>query len=247
METFVRIAIVLRPALIIAVFLLGFSAAQQPEKKAEQQQQPQPGQPQVKVHYLNVCAPPAEEQAEIKAAFARVSAKPAFSRDFEISRGRLTLQDSDDSRFVRLRRDMAPESPLLTTQYSMSVDPANTIETLVLRMRDPKQFHELSLEDRVSTAAAAPSAVLAMDTPVSRIRLERFSKNSIVLARCPDADQSAYEGFFRQASEIMAQYRKALELRNAFRSDIASLSSSADKKAAPSGGTQKKAGITKKK
>lgn len=237
---FVRIALVLRPALIIAIFLLGSSAAQQPEKKAEQTRQeqpqpgqPQPGQPQVKVHYLNVCAPPAEDQAELKAALAKVSARPAFSRDFEISRGRLTMQDSPDSKFVRLRRDMAPESPLLTAQYSMSADPANTIETLVLRMRDPKQFHELSLEDRVSTVAAAPSAVLSVDTPVSRIRLERFSKNSIVLARCADADQSAYEQFFREASQIMAQYRKALALRNAFRSDIAWLNTGQTRSSSP--------------
>jgi hypothetical protein len=245
MPRFVRIALVLRPALIIGIFLLGFSAAQQPEKKTEQPQQqqqgqPQPGQPQVKVHYLNVCAPPAEDQAEIKAAFARVSATPAFSRDFEISRGRLTMQDSTDSKFVRLRRDMAPESPLLTAQYSMSADPANTIETLVLRMRDPKQFHELALEDRVSTSAAAPSAVLSVDTPVSRIRLERFSKNSIVLARCPNADQSAYEQFFRQASEIMARYRKALGLRAAFRTDIAWLNAEPPTGAGARNGRKKK-------
>jgi hypothetical protein len=234
MVRFVRIALVLRPAFITVILLLGLSAAQQPEKKPEpsqpqqpQQGQSQPGQPQVKVHYLNVCAPPAEEQAEIKAAFARVSAKPAFSRDFEVSRGRLTLQDFEDSKFVRLRRDMAPESPL--------------------RMRDPKQFHELSLEDRVSSTAAAPSAVLGVDTPVSRIRLERFSKNSIVLARCPDGDQSAYEPLFRQASEIMAQYRRALGLRSAFQSDIYWLSSGEAKKAAVSGSAQKKAGIAKKK
>lgn len=242
---FVRIALVLKPALIIAVCLLSLSAAQQPEKEAQQPQQAQqgpsqPGQPQVKVHYLNVCAPPAEDQAEMKAAFARVSAKPAFSRDFEISRGRLTMQDASDSRFVRLRRDMSPESPLLAAQYSMSADPANTIETLVLRMRDPKQFHELSLEDRVSTAAAAPSAVLSVDTPVARIRLERFSKNSIVLARCPEADQSAYESLFRQASEIMMQYRKALGLRDAFRSDIAWLNSGEGHKPAAAAGGQKK-------
>ena len=35
------------------------------------------------------------------------------------------------------------------------------------------------------------------------------------------ADQTAYEPLFRQASDIMAQYRQALGLRGAFRSDIA--------------------------
>jgi hypothetical protein len=40
-------------------------------------------------------------------------------------------------------------------------------------------------------------------------------------------DQSAYEPVFRQASEIMAQYRAALGLRSAFRSDIAWLNADA--------------------
>jgi hypothetical protein len=228
--------------IVAAVYLASMALGQQAEKKSDQQDQPK-----MKVNVLNVCTPPAADVAEIKAAFARVSAKPAFARDFEISRGRLTMQDSPDSKFVRLRRDMAAESPLLAAQYSMSTDPKNTIETLVLRTRDPKQFHELSLEDHVSTGAASPSAVLSVDTPVARIRLERFSKNSIVLARCENADQSAYEPLFRQASEIMAEYRKALGLRNAFRSDIAWLNTSEEQKPAPSSGTQKKTGPTKNK
>ncbi|HSM88357.1 MAG TPA: hypothetical protein VLT16_19530 [Candidatus Limnocylindrales bacterium] len=207
-------------ALSLAVAAAGQQAAKPAQSPGPSSQGSQQGKPQVKLTYLNVCTPSAEEQAEIKSAFARVSGRPALGRDFEISRGRTTMENSEDSRFVRLRRDLAPESPLMTAQYSMSADPANTIETLVLRMRDPKQFHELSLEDRVSTEAAPPTTVLGVDTPVSRIRLERFSKNSIVLARCQDADQSAYEPLFREASDIMARYRKLLELRTAFRADI---------------------------
>jgi hypothetical protein len=207
---------------LITVVFLAASAFGQKEPK-----QPPSGQPQVKLNILNVCTPSADEQAEIRNAFAKVVAKPVFSRDFEVSRGRVTLKDSPDAKFVRFRRDMAPESVLLAAQYSMSTDDTSTVETLVLRLRDPKEFHELSLEDRVSAGAASPISLLGVDTPVSRIRLERLSKSSIVLARCEEGDQSAYEPLFRQASEIMAQYRKALELGTMLRNDIVWISGSA--------------------
>jgi hypothetical protein len=185
-------------------------------------QQPEP---QVKVNYLNVCAPSVEEQTQMKTALAKVQVKAAFSRDFEISRGQATMQDAPDARFVRFRRDLVSESPLLAAQYSMSSDSKSVIETLVLRLRDPKDFHEISLEDRVTAGAMPPSALLAVDTPVSRIRIERLGKSSIVLARCQDSDQSAYEPLFREAAEIMAQYRKSMELGTVIRSDVAWLSS----------------------
>ncbi len=214
------------PALIAIILLLASAGAQQAEKKPAEAQ---PAQPQVKLNYLNVCTPSAEEQSELRNALTKVQIKPAFGRDFEISRGRATMQDSTDSKFVRLRRDLASETPLMTAQYSMSVDPANTIETLVLRMRDPKDFHEISLEDRVTTGAASPSAVLNTDTPVSRIRLERFGKSSVVLSRCKDVDQSAYEPLFRHASEVMAEYRKSLGLGSALRTDMTWLSAGEEK------------------
>jgi hypothetical protein len=222
---------------MISVCLLGAAAAQQADRKAEPGKQ---DQPQVKVNYLNVCAPSLEDQAEIRSALAKVAPKPNFSRDFEISRGRTTMEDLSDSKFIRLRRDFAAESPLLTAQYSMSTDATNTIETLVVRLRDPKQFHELSLEDRVSANAAPASALLGVDTPVARIRLERFSKNSIVLARCPDADQSAYEPLFKEASQVMAEYRKALGLKDAFRGDIAWLDGPGQTKGAAPGARKKR-------
>jgi len=108
----------------------------------------------------------------------------------------------------------------------MSSDEKVTIETLVLRMRDPKEFLEISIEDRVSASAATPLAVLATDTPAARIRVERMGKSSVVLARCEAGDQSAYEPLFKQASELAARYREALGLRTAFRSDISWLGGS---------------------
>jgi len=209
---------VLKQALFLPILLAGAAIAQQQQPAVPQSSE---GKPQVKVNYLNVCTPGKEEQEVINGALAAVKAKPVFSTDFEISRGRTTLKDAPDSRFVRLRRDFAADSPLLTAQYSMSTDSTNTIETLVLHPRDTKDFLELVLEDRVSAGSASPTAVLSVDTPATRVRIERLNKSSAVLTRCPDADQSAYDPIFRQASEIMAQYRAALRLRTEFRSDIA--------------------------
>ena len=218
---------------LTAVFLLAAAVAQDQQPPAAQPATPSPtapaqeGKPQVKVNYLNVCTPGADEETIIKGALAAVQAKPAFSEDFELSRGRTSLKDAPDAKYVRLRRDFAAESPLLTAQYSMSTDATNTVEILVLRPRDPKDFLQVVMEARVSAGAAKPLSLLQVDTPTSRVRIERFNKSSAVLTRCPEVDQSAYEPVFRQASEIMAQYRAALGLRTAFRSDIAWLNPAA--------------------
>jgi hypothetical protein len=70
-----------------------------------------------------------------------------------------------------------------------------------------------------------------VDTPVNRIRVERLSKSSMVLARCEDADQNAYEPLFRQASDILARYRKMLGLGSVLHSDLAWLAGPAKAKA----------------
>lgn len=119
---------------------------------------------------------------------------------------------------------------MMTAQYSMSIDDKAIIETLVLRMRDPKELHEISFEDRVSADAASPVAIVGTDTPPARIRIERLGKSSVVLSRCEAADQSAYEPLFKQASDLMAKYRLALGLRTSFRQDIAWLGTPAKPK-----------------
>lgn len=174
----------------------------------------------MKVNVLNVCSPSSDEQAVLRDALAKAKAATPLAADFEIARGRATLKDAPPSKYVRLRRDVGPQSPWETAQYSMSRDPQNTVETLVLRLRDPKEFHELSIEDRVSSDAASAATVLGSDTPASRIRVERLGKSSVALARCPDANQSAYESLFAEASAIMAKYRKELGLRSEFREDV---------------------------
>jgi hypothetical protein len=214
----------------MAILLAGGVAVQQEQTSAQQPE----SKPQVKVNVLNVCTPQAEEQEVIKGGLARIPARPSFGRDFEISRGRTTPPDSAESRFVRLRRDFPSESPLLTAQYSMSTDDKSMVELLVLRLRDPKEFHEIALEDRVSANAASPAAILSVDTPVARVRIERIAKSSVVLARCEGADQSANEALFKQATEIMAKYRSAMGLRGSFRSDISWLSGES-KPAGPAG------------
>ena len=207
---------------LTTLFLLVTAAAQGQQPPTAQPTAPQPdGKPQVKVNYLNVCTPGTDEEAIIKGALAAVQAKPVFSADFEVSRGRTSLKDAPDARYVRLRRDFATESPLLTAQYSMSTDATNTTEILVLRPRDPKDYLQIVMEDRMSADAAKPLSLLLVDTPASRVRIERLNKSSAVLTRCPETDQSAYEPVFHQASEIMARYREALGLRSAFKTDIA--------------------------
>jgi hypothetical protein len=196
---------------------------------AKGQQAPQT---QVKPNDRSVCTPSTEERTVISSALAAVSDKPVFAEDFEIARGVVTLRDAPASRFVRLRREFNSQSSLLTVQYSMSTDENATIELLVFRLRDPKEFHEVLMEDRVSAGSASPLSVVARDTPVTRIRIERLGKNSVSLSRCTESDQSSYEEIFKRASEIMAQYRAALGLRTTFRSDIVWLSGA--NKSAPS-------------
>ena len=220
---------VLKPVFIVTILWAGTVAGQQEAKPA------QPDQPGIKVNYMNVCTPSADEQAVIKNAMGMVPAKASFIADFEVSRGRTTMQDAAPAKFVRLRREFPQESPIMTAKYSMSTDANTIVELVVFRQRDAKDFHEIAIEDRVSAGAATPLAVVTADTPAVRIRVERLSKPSVGLARCEGASQNAYEPLFSQASEIMARYRAALGLRSTFRSDIAWLGGETAAKRAGSG------------
>jgi len=191
-------------------------------------------QPPVKVNVLNVCSPSAEEQKEISSALARVPKQPAFSDDFEVPRGRSSLAEgpgflqagqsaqlSDEpsiANWVRMRREFSVQALFSTVQYSFSNDGKNMVETLVLHVRDPKDLIQLSIEDSASSVTSAAS-MLASSTPATRVKLERFGKSSVVLARCsatqggPAPDQSAYEPLFASASAIMTNYRSLLNAR----------------------------------
>jgi hypothetical protein len=194
-------------------------------------QEAAPPKPQVKVNILNVCAPSPEEQQEIASALAHVPVKPAFSPDFEVDRGRSVLNPSDNpliaagnapvtsdpasADFVRIRHDFTGQSIFSTVQYSFSRDPQQMVETLVFRVRDPKDLLQLSIDDSASSVTT-PAVMLSAGTPANRIKLERYGKSSVVLARCPGEgdnlppDQSAYEPLFTSASSLLADYRRIL-------------------------------------
>ena len=211
---------------------------------SQQAAEPASNQPQVKVNLLNVCTPSAEEQKEIAAALARVPKQPLFAPDFEISHGLSTLTDapnflqpgqhaemSDEpsvARYVRIRREFAVQALFASVQYSFSSDGQNMIETLVLHAREPKDLIQVAIEDSASAISSAENMVAA-NTPANRIRLERFGKSSIGLARCsasengPAPDQSAYEPLFRSASEVLANYRSLLSVRRTVPAELAQI------------------------
>jgi hypothetical protein len=212
---------------------------------AQEKPPSQEKQPQVRVNVLNVCAPSPNDQKEIAAALARISRKPRWATDFEVARGRTTVPEQDEAgnaspgkgviaAWARIRREFSPDSPFLNVQYSFSRDNETMVETLVFRLRDTKELLEASIEDRVS-AVTSPAAMLATNTPANRIKLERFGKSSIVLARCTDpgsngqsVKQSAYEPLFRTASEILGSYRDALGARRTIPDELNRLSETAN-------------------
>ncbi len=207
-------------------------------------------QPQVKVNVLNVCTPSAQERQEISDALARIPKQPLFSADFEISHGRSTLSEPPDflqpgknaqvsdspsvADYVRIRREFAVQALFSSVQYSFSNDSQNMVETLVLHVREPKDLIQVSLEDSAS-AISSPQAMISVNTPASRIRLERFGKSSIALARCvasqngPPPDQSAYEPLFRSASEVLANYRALLGVKRTISIELSQMPSATTK------------------
>jgi hypothetical protein len=112
------------------------------------------------------------------------------------------------------------------------------IETLVLRVRDPKDLMQVSLEDSAS-AVTSSATMLTANTPVMRVRLERFGKSSVALARCldtamgPAPNQSAYEPLFRSASEALTNYRAVLGVRKVVPEELAKISNESKPTAPP--------------
>ena len=198
-------------------------------------------QPPVKVNVINVCTPSVDEQKELTSALAKVPAKLNFASDYEVARGHSTLDQStaipgmqplppgasSTADWVRVRREFPESAPFTNAQYSFSVDSKNMIETVVLRVREPKDLMQISIEDSASSVAS-PAAMLSTNTPVSRIKLERFGKPSVVLARCsgadgPATDQTAYEPIFKTASSVMSRYRDELGVRRMVPQELARL------------------------
>jgi hypothetical protein len=222
----------------------------------------QPAQPQVKVNVLNVCSPSPEQQKEIASALARVPKEPIFGVDFEVDRGRSVLEappgflqsgehaqvatDSATADWVRIRREFAVQALFSSVQYSFSQDAENMNEVLVFRVREPKDLMQLSIEDSAS-AVTAPAAMLATDTPATHIKLERFGKSSVVLARCTATpqgsapDQSAYEPLFRSATSVVARYRRLLGAPEIVPEDLARIKGTAGHRTQPASKLRKPA------
>jgi len=200
-------------------------------------------QPQVKVNVLNVCSPSQEEQQQIASALGRIPQKSSFSEEFEIDRGHSILEQAADTLetgepghssaletadWVRLRREFPASSSFSRVQYSFSRSSKSMVETLVFLLRDPKDLMQIAIEASASPVAA-PADMVATNTPASRIKLERFGKSSIVLARCqgsadkPAPDQSAYEPLFQSASVIAAKYRDWLGVRRTVPTELSRL------------------------
>lgn len=240
-----------RMLLGLCCLLLGSLAVCQdsPQNDAVPAEKPTSDQPKVKVNMLNVCTPSEEDQKEIGAALARIPKQPLFSDDFEVSRGQTTFSDKPGfveaggnarfsaepttARWVRARREFSVQALFSTVQYSFSIDPQMMVETLVLRVRDPKDLLQVAIEDNAS-AVTRPEAMLATDTPPSRIKLERFGKSSIVLARCSGdtatghaaPDQSAYEPLFTKAASVVSAYRGVLGVRRIVPEELDHMSAS---------------------
>lgn len=176
----------------------------------------------VHVNVMNVCSPSEVEKQEIVSALERIPATPSFGPEFEIARGRSSAPDAPMASWVRVRREFPPGAPFTNAQYSVSLDAKDIIETVVVRWREPKDVMQVSIEDSVS-AVAAPATVVATDTPARRIRIERFGKPSLGLARCSEADQTAYESVFAAATRVMSRYRTALGVRQSVPPELARL------------------------
>lgn len=179
-----------------------------------------PDDVKVQVNYINVCAPGDSERQEIASALARIPKIPKFDADFEIARGHTTDPQAGGSAWVRLRRELSG-TVLSNAQYSISVDSRGVTETTVFRWRDPREVLQVSIED--SASAGGPAEVLAADTPASHIRVERFGKNSLAVARCANTDQAALEPLFASASAILKHYRAALGVRQTVPGELSRL------------------------
>lgn len=236
-----------------------FAQALQPAAPSAEPQQTAPGQPKVQVNVLNVCNPSDEESKEIQTALSRIPKDPKFARDFEISRGRSTMSEQANvlqampapseeagtpvSDWVRIRHEFGALSAFANAQYSFTTDENGAIENLVFRLREPKELVQVSLSDTVTTTKS-PKEILTANTPVDRIRLERFGKSSVVLARCPSGDQSKYNYLFDTASSLLNTYRTAMHVRTTVPLDMARLGDTPAKKPAndkkPAPTTEKK-------
>ena len=224
----------------LSAFLLLALAA--PVVAQEQPTTPDQTQPQVRVNILNVCTPNDAEKLELTNALAHLP-KGGFTQDFEVARGLSAMPDQPVATWVRIRREYPPSSPYTSVQYTFSRDSEEMLETIVFRIRDPKDVLEVTISDGV-TAGSTPAVVLAANTPPDRVKVERFGKPSVALRRCPNADQHTYEPIFQSANEVLTHYRQLLNARTTVVRDLPPIPGKADATATPT--AKKKSGKSAK-
>jgi hypothetical protein len=199
-------------------------------------------QTKIQVNFLNSCRPAQADLEEMGRALALVKERPRFAADFEIARGVTTLTEAEaratgapegsatmPSRWVRIRKEFPDKALLTDAQYSLSVEGNSASETLALHLRESTEALQILISDSVAGSAAQ---VVKANTPPDRIRIERFGRASIVLARCGAIDQSAYEPLFRTADGIMEQYRAAMAVKMVVPAELAQLPRGKESKAA---------------
>lgn len=177
-------------------------------------------QPQMRINMVNVCTPGDADREEISAALTRIPARPVFNADYEVARGH-TTDKTGASQWIRIRHEFVSDPMFTNVQYQFVVGTDGIQEMLVFYTREskPGQPMQISLAQKVTAGTAAQ--VLAANTPPERITIGRFGKASLVLARCPNSDQKAYESLFHLASDRFAVYRSALQVRTSVPGELA--------------------------
>ena len=232
---------VLRPSVLLIGVTMSLGAvawAQEPPSASG-------GTPKTKiqVNFLNPCHPAAADAEEMGRALARLKERPRFSSDFEISRGVTTLTEAEaraagvssgsgPSSWVRIRHEFPEKAPLSDAQYTLSIEGAGAGESLALHLRDSREVLQVLISDAVTGSAAQ---AVQVNTPPERIRVERFGKSSIVLARCAGIDQSAYEPVFQAAGDILEKYRAAMGIKSIVPAELVRLPGVKESKGEDSG------------
>lgn len=155
--------------------------------------------PPVTVNVMNVCTPSPGAQKGIAATPATAS-------------------------WVGRRLDFSAATVFSNVQHSFPAGSGNMVETLVLEVRDPKNWPQLRAEDN-SPAVTNTAAMLGAATPLSRTRLGRFGKPSLARYMAsqtgPGPGQSSHELLFQDGPSVMDRYRTLLQARRKIPEDLA--------------------------
>jgi len=218
----------------LSALLLGMLSAAPGQPKPETSGPDGPSiEPKIQLSFVSSCRPTPAEVEQMRRVLKLVEGRPRFSTDFEISRGVTTLTAAEaraaglegkstprPSPWVRIRREFPANAVLSDAQYSLSVEDGSASEVLALRLRNTEE----ALQILISTSAVGSAGdMVRSDTPPARIQVERFGEAALVLARCPQYDQSAYTPVFRAGDKIMRSFRAAMAVKTVIPAEMARL------------------------